>query len=177
MKRLQAMKIDFAEHGEGVSAGATAALLLGAGAMLLAIAAFQDILARSALIEAQLGQIRKPARTSDAAPGGARGLGDAVKRANVVAHGLARRWDSIFLAIEAASDVEVALLAVEPDASKGVVRITAEARNKNAMLRYVTRLQARQPLQRVLLEHHEVRLQEPQQPVRFIVAGAWGEAP
>jgi len=177
MKRLRAMRIDFAEHGNGVSAGATAALLLGAGAMVLAIAVFQDTLARSVLLEAELGQAGKPARTGDASPGGARAPGDAVKRANAVAHELARRWDSVFLAIEAASDAEVALLAIEPDASKGEVRITAEAKSKNAMLRYVTRLQARQPLQRVLLERHEVRLEEPERPVRFIVAGEWGEAP
>jgi hypothetical protein len=100
-----------------------------------------------------------------------------VKRANAVAHELARRWDGIFLAIEAAGDAEVGLLAIEPDARKGIVRVTAEAKNKAAMLRYLTRLQGRQPLQRMLLEHHEVRVQEPERPVRFVVSGEWEETP
>jgi hypothetical protein len=176
MKRLKTMRINFAEHGERVSLSGTVVLLLGAGVMMLSIGVLQDILARTALIEARLGQLKVPARTADAGAGGARAAGDAVKRANAVARELARRWDSVFLAIESASDPEVALLAIEPDAGKGLVRITAEARNKVAMLRYVTRLQSRQPLQRVLLERHEVRLQEPERPVRFIVAGGWGEA-
>ena len=177
MKRPRAIRINFAEHGNGASASGTAALVLGAGAMMLSIALLQDILARAALLEAELGRVRKPARMVDAAAGGVGGTGSAVKRANVVARELARRWDNVFLAIETASDPEVALLAIEPDAGNGKVRITAEARNKDAMLRHVTRLQAQQPLQRVLLEHHEVLVQEPGRPVRFIVAGRWGEAP
>lgn len=177
MKRPQAVRINFAEHHDGASVSGTAALVLGAGAMMLSIALLQDILARTALIEAELGRTRKPARALDTGAGGTGGTGSAIKRANAVAHELARRWDSVFLAIEAASDSEVALLAIEPDADKGKVRITAEARNKDAMLRHVTRLQAQQPLQRVLLEHHEVLVQEPGRPVRFIVAGRWGEAP
>lgn len=177
MKRMRAMRINFAEHGDGASKSGIAALLLGAGAMMLSIALLQDILARTTLVEVELGRTRKPARTLDAAAGGTGGTGNAVMRANAVAHELARRWDSVFLAIEAASDSEVALLAIEPDADKRKVRITAEARNKDAMLRHVTRLQAQQPLQRVLLEHHEVLAQEPGRPVRFIVAGRWGEAP
>jgi hypothetical protein len=100
-----------------------------------------------------------------------------VKRANGVARELARRWDSVFAAIEAARDPEVALLAIEPDASKGIVRLTAESKNKNAMLRYLTRLQDQQPLQRVLLENHEVRTEEPERPVRFVVSGQWEDIP
>jgi len=29
----------------------------------------------------------------------------------------------------------------------------------------------------VLLEHHEVRTQEPERPVRFVVSGEWEETP
>lgn len=175
MKRLRRTPIDFAGRADGASASGVAALLLGAGAMMLAIAVFQDIQARATLVEAQLDRSGK--RASDAGAGNARQFGDAVKRANAVARDLSRPWDSVFVAIESAVAGDVALLAIEPDAGKGVVRVTAEARDKDAMLRYVTRLQAQQPLRRVQLERHEVLVLEPERPVRFVVAGGWGEGP
>jgi hypothetical protein len=179
MKRLQPLRMDFAEREDGASPGRIAALLLGAAAMALAMTAFQDIQTRTVQLEAELGRIARPAGPAGkAGPAGASSLDEAVKRANAVARELARRWDKVFAAIEAAGgDAEVALLAIEPDAHKGIVRITAESRNKHAMLRYLARLQDRQPLQRVLLEHHEVRTQEPERPVRFVVSGEWEEAP
>jgi hypothetical protein len=175
MNRLQPLRIDFAEREDGASPVRIAALFLGAAAMALAITVFQDIQTRTARLEAELGRIARPA--GNAGPAGAARLDEAVKRANAVARELARRWDTVFAAIEAVGDAEVALLAIEPDARKSIVRITAESKNKHAMLRYLTRLQERQPLQRVLLEHHEVRTQEPERPVRFVVSGEWGEAP
>jgi len=175
MNRLQPLRIDFAEREDGASPGRIAALFLGAAAMALAMTAFQDIQARTAQLQAELGRINKPA--GNAGPSGAARHDESVKRANAVARELARRWDKVFAAIEAVGDGEVALLAIEPDARKGIVRITAESKNKHSMLRYVTRLQASQPLQRVLLEHHEVRTQEPERPVRFVVSGEWEETP
>jgi len=167
--------MNFAKREDGASPGRIAALLLGAAALALAITAFQDIQARTARLEAELGRIKRPA--GNAGPTGAAKLDETVKRANAVARELARRWDRVFAAIEAVGDAEVALLAIEPDAHRGIVRITAESRNKQAMLRYLTRLQDRHPLQRVLLEHHEVRTQEPERPVRFILSGEWEETP
>lgn len=176
MKRLRAIRINFAEHGDGASTYGITALLVGAGALMLSIAMLQDILARTALIEDGLGQRGAFARTAEAGAGGTGGSPEKIKRANVVAHEIARRWDTVFLAIEAASDPEVALLAIEPDASKHSLRVTAEARSKEAMLRHIARLQAQQPLQRVLLEQHEVLVQERERPVRFVVTGLWGHA-
>jgi hypothetical protein len=170
--------MNFAERDDGASPGRIAVLFLGAAAVALAITTYQDIQTRSAQIETEFGRIKRPAgQGGDAGPAGAARLDEAVKRANAVARELARRWDKVFAAIETVGDAEVALLAIEPDARRGIVRITAESRNKHAMLRYVTRLQDRQPLQRVLLETHEVRTEEPEKPVRFVVSGEWEEAP
>ena len=58
-----------------------------------------------------------------------------------------------------------------------MLKLTAEAKGKNAMLDYVDRLQAAQPLQRVMLESHEVQVQVAEKPVRFIVTAAWKSAP
>lgn len=175
MKRLRPLRMDFAERDGGAALGRIVLLLAGAAAMTLATTAFQDIQARTAQLESEFGRINKPAVTARAA--GTHRPDEAVRRANVVARELARRWDKVFAAIEAAGDPEVGLLAVEPDAHKGVVRITAQSRSKQAMLRYLTRLQDKEPLQRMLLEQHQVRTDEPEQPVRFVVSGEWEQAP
>jgi hypothetical protein len=45
------------------------------------------------------------------------------------------------------------------------------------MLDYVDRLQAAAPLERVMLESHEVQSQAPEKPVRFIVSATWRAGP
>ncbi|MGB5080261.1 MAG: hypothetical protein WBO23_05925 [Burkholderiales bacterium] len=176
MNRLAPLRMNFARRQDRAPSGRIAALCLGAAALALAVTAFQDIQARGTQLKAELGRSARPV-LAEPGPAGASRIGEPVKRANAVARELSRRWDEVFGAIEAVNDAEVALLAVEPDAQKGVVRITAESKNKNAMLRYLTRLQDRRPLQRVLLDHHEVRTQEPEHPVRFVLSGEWEETP
>ncbi len=177
MSRLRPLRLDFAARHDGASLGRIVLLLVGAAAMAIATTAFQDIRTRTAQLESEFGRIKKPAVTArNAGAAGAQRPDEAVRRANAVARELARRWDKVFAAIEAAGDPEVGLLAVEPDAQKGVVRITAQSKSKQAMLRYLTRLQDKEPLQRMLLEQHQVRVDEPERPVRFIVSGEWEQA-
>jgi hypothetical protein len=180
MSRLRPLRLDFAARHDGASLGRIVLLLAGAAAVAIATTAFQDIRTRTAQLESESGRmsIKKPAVTArNAGAAGTHRPDEAVRRANAVARELARRWDKVFAAIEAAGDPEVGLLAVEPDAQKGVVRITAQSKSKQAMLRYLTRLQDKEPLQRMLLEQHQVRVDEPERPVRFVVSGEWEQAP
>ena len=170
--------MDFAERGERASPARIVLLLAGAAAVALATAAYQDVQTRTEKLESELGRIKKPATAvPDPRAAGAYRPEEAVRRANAVARELARRWDKVFAAIEAAGDADVGLLAIEPDAHKGVVRITAQSKNKQAMLRYLSRLQDREPLERMLLEQHQVRTDEPERPVRFVDSGEWEQAP
>jgi hypothetical protein len=173
---LRPLKLDFAARENGASWSGVAALLLGAAACAATIALFQQELDRAARLEAELGALGALRRADEAGTRGARKQSDAVLRANAVAHELARRWDRVFLAIESANAGDVALLAIEPDARKGLVRITAESKGKGEMLDYVGRLQAAQPLQRVMLDQHEI-VQAAEKPVRFVVSAEWGATP
>jgi hypothetical protein len=174
MSRLRRLKLDFAAVDRGASWPGVAVLLAGIAACGLTVALFQQDLEGAARLEAELGARGALARADD---GSARKHGDAILRANAVAHELARRWDRVFLAIESANARDVALLAIEPDARRRVVRITAEAKGKSEMLDYVERLQAAQPLQRVVLEQHEILLQAAEKPVRFVVFAEWTVLP
>lgn len=174
MKRL---RLDFTPARDGASWSGIAALAAGLAACAALILFHQQLLERVARAQAELGALSPRRAPSDAAARGLRKQGEAIERANLVAHELARRWDLVFLALESARTPNVALLAIEPDASRSLLRLTGEAKRKTDMLAYVERLQAAQPLQRVMLESHEVLLPVPERPVRFIVTAAWEAQP
>jgi hypothetical protein len=176
VKRLAPMRLDFAATESGASWSGLLMLVLGFAAAGLIVGDYQRLLATAERIEAELGRLSAPRRGAEPARD-ARKQGEAVARSNEVAHELSRRWDRVFLALESAKAPDVALLAIEPDPRKGVLRVTAEAKGKNAMLDYVNRLQAAQPLQRVMLESHEVLSQVPEKPVRFVVTASWVATP
>jgi hypothetical protein len=170
------MRLDFAATESGASWSGLLMLVLGLAAAGLIVGDYQRLLASAERIEAELGRLSAPRRGAEPARD-ARKQGEAVARSNEVAHELSRRWDRVFLALESAKAPDVALLAIEPDPRKGVLRVTAEAKGKNAMLDYVNRLQAAQSLQRVMLESHEVMSQVPEKPVRFVVTASWVATP
>jgi Tfp pilus assembly protein PilN len=177
MRRLKRMELDFTATDSAASWSGVLALIAGVAVAGVIVADYQHLLARAARLEAELGRLAAPRRAAESAVRDARKHGEAVVRGNEVAHELSRRWDRVFLALESARTPNVALLAIEPDPRKGVLKITAEAKGKNAMLDYVDRLQSAQPLQRVMLESHEVQSQVAEKPVRFIVTAAWKSVP
>lgn len=95
---------------------------------------------------------------------------------------LALPWEPLFGAIEAALTRDTALLAIEPDAAKGMVRLSGEARNYPAILVLMRRLE--QPvaghgvvLSGVHLLSHDVRDDVPERPLRYTVSASWSTGP
>ena len=86
-------------------------------------------------------------------------------------------WEALFNEIEATVDEHVTLLSVEPDAEKGVLQVTAEARDLGAMLAYGKRLAASARFKDAQIQSHQVQVQDPQRPVRFVLAAQWLMAP
>jgi hypothetical protein len=68
---------------------------------------------------------------------------------------------------------DIALLTLTPDARKGQVRISAEARDLEAMLAFHQRLEASDELSDVSLLSHEIVVKSPEQPVQFNLSAAW----
>jgi hypothetical protein len=101
--------------------------------------------------------------------------GAAEETAPVVAE-LGAPWSLLLQELEAASQDAggaVAVLAVEPDREKGRVRIVAEARDLPAALAYIERLQKSNALRFPMLDSHEVRTEDHDQPVRFQLSAEW----
>lgn len=86
-------------------------------------------------------------------------------------------WGELFRGVETAIGTQAALLTVEPDAGRGLVRITGEARNYPAVIELMKRLEATQILDRVHLVSHEVRNDQPQRPYHFALVGYWKAKP
>lgn len=99
------------------------------------------------------------------------------RAAQRVAHDLQAPWADLLSALESAPAKNVALLSVEPSATRQQLRLTAEARDAEAMIDYVAALQAEPRLSQVTLASHQVQMQTPGRPTRFTVQAAWGTSP
>ena len=84
-------------------------------------------------------------------------------------------WRDLYEAVRAATPSSVALLALEPDAKRRTLRLTAEARSSEDMFAYVGKLQEQAWFTSVVLTRHEVAEQDPNRPLRFQISAQWGE--
>jgi hypothetical protein len=147
------------------------------GMLLLAVA-----LAASAMVAERYRHVRQEHGRQDAQaglvlPGGGRAaralpkerLDEQAKNAEAVVRQLTLPWGSLIGAIEQAATRDVAILQLQPDAEKGLLRLTAEARNREAMFGYLKRLGSARELTNVVLVSHQVQKDEPQQPIQFAV--------
>jgi hypothetical protein len=102
------------------------------------------------------------------------------EEATNIAYQLATPWTATLADLEAASEDtkdRVALLSIEPDPQKHLIRVNGEARDLPGALAYIERLQASRSLRYPLLENHEVVMDASEHPVRFAVTADWRELP
>jgi Tfp pilus assembly protein PilN len=93
------------------------------------------------------------------------------RNAESVVRKLGLPWGMLIPLLEQASTPNVALLTLEPDAEQRVLRLTGEARDRDAMFEYVRRLSAAEGLEDVHLVSHQVQQEDPRHPVQFSVQG------
>ncbi|HEX9184393.1 MAG TPA: hypothetical protein VF876_14155 [Burkholderiales bacterium] len=177
MRRPAPLQLD--HFGNGRRAAAGWALLATALLAAAVLGLWQQSLLR------QLGELESQARRA-ARPAAARASAvnvdprrhdEAAKRAQGIAAELRLPWIELFSAVEAVADPAVALLAVEPDVRRAALRLSGEARNKQAMLRYVARLGEQRPIVRALLESHTERRGSGEAAVQFTLVAYWEQRP
>ena len=100
-----------------------------------------------------------------------------LKLANEVLQKLTVPWETLFMALEKTRGDKIVLLAVEPDARKGLVRITAEAKTAEDMLDYLRRLGNEAAFSRVILVNHQIQQQDSERPLRFSLVVNWERKP
>lgn len=101
-----------------------------------------------------------------------------VMQANRVVRQLSQPWNALFKAVEASGGESIALLSLEPDPHKGLVKIGGEAKDLDALLKYVRQLSTREVFGNIFLQNHEIQQADPEKPLRFFLLAEWkGVAP
>lgn len=167
--------IDLEFQPPGLSGTAVAALLAGGLAMLAVFADYQGVSADLAHWRAELARVQAPPpgaeelrRAGDEAQ-----LEQSLQAARRVAADIRRPWGKLLAALEAAQDPDIALLTLAPDAARGVVALSGEARRREAILAYMGRLAAGGVLKNVVLVEDQLQQQDPEKPFRFSLTADW----
>jgi hypothetical protein len=115
---------------------------------------------------------RPPARTtSDAAslsdsaswsPEQRRQINDVIRQLNTP-------WLDLFEQLERSTPKDVALISIEPDASRASLRLQAEAKTLDTLLTYADRLHNQNMLGQLTYSKHETNDQDPNKPIRLSV--------
>ncbi len=178
---MQHMKIDFAAASVRRSLFHTSpALLLLAGAGLLlcvtALSAGWQLSQQQRARAAQLQQVQqraaalsqRPAEVAQVAipPAQAQFVNGAIGQLNLP-------WRDLQDAVAAATPRQIALLALDPDPRKQVLKLTAEAKTSDDMVAYVAELKQQELFGSVTLTRHEINDQDPNRPLRFQVEAIW----
>lgn len=82
-------------------------------------------------------------------------------------------WRELQDAVLAATPRQIALLALERDPRKQLLKLTAEARSSDDMLAYVAQLKQQELFTSVSLLRHEMNEQDAYRPLRFQVEAIW----
>jgi len=100
-----------------------------------------------------------------------------IEEAKKLASFLMIPWGDVLNSLEASALDDLALLAIEPDAKKRQLKITAEAKNKDILFSYLEKLEASDELANVYLLKHEIVEDVDQHPIRFVAVATWKDQP
>ena len=159
----------------------SALFIAGAVLLLIAVREYREVRHEVNAQQYVVSQLRKagagaaPGRAFERSSSGS--LADEVRIAERTLTRLSLRWDELFAGLESAKSERVGLLAIEPDAEKHVVKLTAEAASASDMLDYVNRLLSSGRFTDVVLASHHAKQTDSSKPVRFIVTAAWKVKP
>jgi Tfp pilus assembly protein PilN len=176
MRRLH---LDFRRRPREGGHAPTLLLVLAMLVAVLVAGRYAELSVATAEHEARVVQLqRELARqaTTRPVPADERATAAELKQAAAVSERLALPWDGLLRGIERAAqrrDRDVALLSIRPDAHRRLVKITGEARDFQAMIRYAKALAQDPNMDDVYIESHQIQEKDPQHPVRFEIAAHW----
>jgi Tfp pilus assembly protein PilN len=150
-----------------------ALLVLALGIAAALLARYHDTQLELLRLEAAAGLVGPERRAARVVP--KERLDEEVKAAEAVVRTLTVPWAPLVETLERAATREVAILQLQPDAQSRTLRLTVEARSREAMFDYVRRLGASKTLADVHIVSHLVQIDDPQRPIQFSVQAALRE--
>jgi len=97
----------------------------------------------------------------------------AEKQSQSVLRELTVPWQDLFSIVEDYPDHDVALIGIDQNPAQSQIRITAEAKNFDAMIAYLKYLQRSELLREAVLNDHLIETNVPGKPVRFQITAVW----
>lgn len=104
-------------------------------------------------------------------------LDEQTKAAEAVVRELTVPWGPLVQALERSATRDVVLLQLQPDAQLRVLKLTAEARSREAMFDYVRRLAAAGPIAEAHIVSHQVQRDDPRRPIQFALQATLKASP
>ena len=148
---------------------------LGIGLLVAALAMAAELFESYRDTQAELARLElassmaAPQRRAPSAPPSKERLDAQTRNAESVVRQLSLPWAALIQAIEASATRDVAVLQLQPDAETRSVRLTAQARSREAMFDYLRRLAAIPVLADPHVVSHQVQRDDPQRPIQFSV--------
>ena len=84
-------------------------------------------------------------------------------------------WGALLSTLQRTRPATIGLIGLEAEGRRGLLTLTAEAKDYPAMLDYYRRLQGAPGLSEITLIQHALRQDGNARPVRFVLRGHWGE--
>jgi Tfp pilus assembly protein PilN len=97
----------------------------------------------------------------------------AEKQSQAVMRELTVPWQNLLSIVEDYPAHDVALIGIDQNPAQSQIRITAEAKDFDAMIAYLKYLQGSVLLREAVLSGHLVETNVPGTPVRFQIAAVW----
>lgn len=178
---MKAIKIDFATGSVRRTLFHThplVMLLAVAGVLLCASAAYAgwQLTEQQRLRAAELEQLRQRASAQAQRPREVAQVAIAPAQAQFVNSAIGQLnlpWRELQDAVLAATPRQIALLALEPEPRKQLLKLTAEAKSSDDMVAYVAQLKQQELFTSVSLIRHEINEQDANRPLRFQVEAIW----
>jgi len=178
---MKAVKIDFATGSVRRALFHThplVMLLAGAGVLLCASVAYASwqLAQQQRHRAAELGQLRQRAAEQAQRPREVAQVAIAPVQAQFVNSAIGQLnlpWRDLQDAVLAATPRQIALLALEPEPRKQLLKLTAEAKSSDDMVAYVAQLKQQELFSSVTLIRHEINEQDANRPLRFQVEAIW----
>ena len=177
---MHALQLDYHE-GPATFRGGTVLLL--AGILLAALAGLEYSAVHEKVMrwEAKVAELRKTARRGASEtpqnPRETEAAAQELKAAYAAYQRLSLPWSTLYGALESSRISGVALLALEPDAGKSTIKLSAEAKSDADMINYVQQLQKASVFADVTLTSHQTKQGDSSRALRFVVAATWIRQP
>jgi len=172
---IPTLDIDFCRRRARI--GASGAILLGVAALLWGACAVRlwHAYAENDRIRETLAVVQqhKLAQQHVTKPPPTAAARLAEKQSQAVLRELTVPWQTLFAIVEDYPGHDVALIGIDQNPAQGQIRITAEAKDPDAMIAYLKYLQTSVVLREATLNGHLVEENVAGKPVRFQITAVW----